>query len=459
MTTTGHLELPYIDAAQSQKHVTHNEALRLLDIVVQLSVVARNMLSAPADPAADARYIVGASATGVFAGYDTQIAAFVDGGWIFSAPQAGWLAYVEQEAVALVFGGTSWQDLGSVLKRVQSLERCGIGTTADATNPLSVKLNSALFAAKAGAEGGSGDLRMVLNKSATANSVSQLYQSNWSGRAETGLTGDDHFHIKVSADGATWFESIDIDPATGIVSFPKGASGIAAGGLTYEWSGTQLRLKGSDGTWGSWVNLIGATGPAPTLSIGTVSTLASGASPTVTCTGTLGVYSLSFGIPASPVLAADIRTALTAAPLGISYGGTGTTSATGSGACVLASSPSLVTPSLGAATATSLAATGAITSSGTGGLGYATGAGGSVTQLTSKATGVTLNKLTGKITLNSATLSSATIVSFVLTNSTLTANDLIVITHCSGGTLSGYSFAAVAAAGSATIFSTGVFSL
>lgn len=91
-----------------------------------------------------------------------------------------------------------------------------------ATNPLSAKLNAALFTAKSTGEGGTGDLRFTLNKSASGNTVSQLYEDNWSGRAETGLCGDDHFHVKVSADGATWREAINIDPATGLVNFSQG---------------------------------------------------------------------------------------------------------------------------------------------------------------------------------------------------------------------------------------------
>lgn len=78
-------------------------------------------------------------------------------------------------------------------------------------------------------------------------------------------------------------------------------------------------------------------------------------------------------------------------------------------------------------------------SSGTGGIGYATGAGGTVTQATSKSTGVTLNKVCGKITLNNASLATATTVSFTLTNSTIKPNDLVNVVHSSGGTSAAYS--------------------
>lgn len=89
---------------------------------------------------------------------------------------------------------------------------------------------------------------------------------------------------------------------------------------------------------------------------------------------------------------------------------------------------------------------------GTGGVGYATGAGGTVTQATSKATGVTLNKTCGKITLNAAALAASTTVSFVFTNSTIAATDVLVLNHTSGGTLGSYTLNAAAAAGSATIY-------
>ena len=56
------LSLPYILPAQAQKHVTHNEALRLLDVMVQLAVLNRNLSAAPALPAIGDRHIVAAGA-------------------------------------------------------------------------------------------------------------------------------------------------------------------------------------------------------------------------------------------------------------------------------------------------------------------------------------------------------------------------------------------------------------
>jgi hypothetical protein len=76
--------------------------------------------------------------------------------------------------------------------------------------------------------------------------------------------------------------------------------------------------------------------------------------------------------------------------------------------------------------------------SATGGLGYGTGAGGSVTQATSKSTAVALNTPTGQITMNNAALAAATSVSFTLNNTVIGANDLILVHRVSGGSAGAY---------------------
>lgn len=71
-------------------------------------------------------------------------------------------------------------------------------------------------------------------------------------------------------------------------------------------------------------------------------------------------------------------------------------------------------------------------------IGYTTGAGGTVTQLTSKATGVTLNKVAGEITMHNAALNAQDAVTFTLTNSTIAATDVVVVNVKSGGTSGAY---------------------
>jgi len=120
------------------------------------------------------------------------------------------------------------------------------------------------------------------------------------------------------------------------------------------------------------------------------------------------------------------------------------TDETGTGAAVFANTPTLVTPVIGAATGTSLTASGVIASTGTAGVGYATGAGGAVTQITSRTTGVTLNKTTGEITLFSAA-GTTVAATFTVTNSTVAATDVIILNQKSGTDLYDLMVTAVAA--------------
>jgi hypothetical protein len=94
---------------------------------------------------------------------------------------------------------------------------------------------------------------------------------------------------------------------------------------------------------------------------------------------------------------------------------------------------------------------GALLSTSAAGIGYATGAGGTATQATSKSTGVTLNAAVGRITMNAASLAAGAIVSFTLTDSSIAANDLLVLNHVSGGTAGAYTLNAQCASGSAAI--------
>jgi hypothetical protein len=76
--------------------------------------------------------------------------------------------------------------------------------------------------------------------------------------------------------------------------------------------------------------------------------------------------------------------------------------------------------------------------SATAGIGYGTGAGGTVTQATNKSTGVTLNKVSGQITMNAASLAAAAEVSFTFTNSTIAATDVVFTAISSGATAGAY---------------------
>lgn len=96
----------------------------------------------------------------------------------------------------------------------------------------------------------------------------------------------------------------------------------------------------------------------------------------------------------------------------------------------------ILATSAGALTPTSIAATGAITSSAPtgGGIGYATGAGGAVTQITNRSTTVVLSKLTGQITTDTTSLAAGAAAQFIVTNTTVAIGDTIILSIQSGTT-------------------------
>ncbi|HVN56655.1 MAG TPA: hypothetical protein VMT63_00005, partial [Bacteroidales bacterium] len=149
-------------------------------------------------------------------------------------------------------------------------------------------------------------------------------------------------------------------------------------------------------------------------------------------TTTTGVLSIaSSGVDFAP------PTTGTSFLTGNGSGGFTNVASTGSGNVVLATSPVLTTPNIGTATGTSLAVTGGITSSGSSGIGYTSGAGSAQTQATSKSTTVTVNNITGEITMNNAALANFTVVSFTVLNNTVSSTDIPVIA-IAGNASAGY---------------------
>ncbi|ABS62543.1 conserved hypothetical protein [Parvibaculum lavamentivorans DS-1] len=112
MSDSTHLGLPYLEAAQAQKHVTVNEALRRLDALVQLSIVSRSLATPPDAPEEGARYIVAPSPTDMWEGRAGKVAAFIDGAWVFFMPGDGWRAWDEEAGELLVRSGGTWNTVG-----------------------------------------------------------------------------------------------------------------------------------------------------------------------------------------------------------------------------------------------------------------------------------------------------------------------------------------------------------
>jgi Protein of unknown function (DUF2793) len=212
MPDSPNLILPYLAAAQAQKHVTHNEALSLLDGLVQLAVASRATATPPPTPLDGVRYLVPVAATGEWSTNVGKIALRMEGAWRYVTPVEGFALWVSDEDKFLTFNGTTWAELAGGGSAPTTLPLLGINATADATNKLTVASSAVLLN-----NIGNG-VQVKLNKNAAADTASLLFQTGFSGRAEMGTTGDDDFHFKVSANGSTFTEAIVVQASSGRVT-------------------------------------------------------------------------------------------------------------------------------------------------------------------------------------------------------------------------------------------------
>ncbi|MDD2840045.1 MAG: DUF2793 domain-containing protein [Rickettsiales bacterium] len=246
MENTTNLKLPLLVSNQSQKEVTHNEALTIIDNILQNGIIDKDLTTPPSSPNSNDLYIVGTSATNDWADEDGHL-AYYDNGWRFLEAREGATFWVNDEDCLYTYNGSTWEktletisntvedlnDLSDVsltsasqydllqhngtnfinTKEVQNLSLLGINATADNTNKLSIKSDAILF------DNATDDSQVKVNKASSTDTASHLFQTNYSGRAEFGLTGSDDFTLKVSSDGSTWNESFVVDNETGDIDF------------------------------------------------------------------------------------------------------------------------------------------------------------------------------------------------------------------------------------------------
>ncbi|WP_170415831.1 DUF2793 domain-containing protein [Ruegeria atlantica] len=203
------LNLPFLQPSQAQKHITHNEALRRLDLIVQLSIASTGASTPPSVPEQGELHAIGSSPAGDWAGHEGELAAWLDDGWHFVTPELGWRAWDQESDRLKIWDGSAWIEPPTA---TQNLPGVGIATGHDSTNRLSVRAPATLLSH----EGGGHQLK--INKANAVETASLLFQSNWTGHAEMGLSGNTGFSIKVSPDGTNWSEALSIDPASGVAS-------------------------------------------------------------------------------------------------------------------------------------------------------------------------------------------------------------------------------------------------
>ena len=223
--TTNRVLLPYILQSQSQKEVTHNASLDLIDALLQAACVSVGTNTPPGSPVAGDCYVIGSAPTGAWAGQAGKF-TFYTTGWNFISPWEGLTVWANDSNTLTTYDGANWVATFTLPTSLQNLTLLGVNTTADSTNKFAVASTAILF------NHIGTDMQVKINKNAAGNKASFLFQTGFSGRAEFGLLGDDNFTLKVSADGSTFFDSLKMLAASGRTALKANGSGLSAAGTT-----------------------------------------------------------------------------------------------------------------------------------------------------------------------------------------------------------------------------------
>lgn len=226
--TTAHLALPFIMAAQAQKHVTMNEALRLLDGIVQLAVLDRDRTASPASPAEGARHIPATGATGGWAGWSGSIAYWIDGAWMRILPAPGWLAWIEAEAQLVVWTGSAWLPVVDAMGFIAQAAAVAVAKEANgATTGMAVREETLT-----GLSGASVDSSIVIPNRAIVLGVSA--------RTVTAVLGASSFDCGISGEPSKFGGSLGV---------AVGSSNIGVIGPTAFYADTAVRLTANGGNF------------------------------------------------------------------------------------------------------------------------------------------------------------------------------------------------------------------
>lgn len=208
-SNTPKLALPFLQPGQALKTITHNEALQRLDSGLYLScsdMAAEDLPSAPNEGQA---VILSASLPNETAG---NIAVFINEAWQWFTPTAGWTVWDNTAKILQIFDGQTWVGAASST-HPEVLPQLGLNTSANPNQRLAIASKTSLFTHDGDSH------RMAVNRAAESETASLIFQTNYTGNAELGLTGTDGFSLRTSHDGANWSDRL---------STPHDYSGIRA---------------------------------------------------------------------------------------------------------------------------------------------------------------------------------------------------------------------------------------
>lgn len=105
---TARLNLPTIRPGQAQKESSHNEALTLIDFVLQASAVSLGLNVPPSAPVVGQAWVVGLTPSGAWAGQAGRLAGWSDGGWRFVVPVEGMCVWIVEAAEIARYSDGAW---------------------------------------------------------------------------------------------------------------------------------------------------------------------------------------------------------------------------------------------------------------------------------------------------------------------------------------------------------------
>lgn len=196
-STTDKLALPFLQPGQALKTITHNEALQRLDAGLYLSCSDMAASEIPTAPTDGYVIILAADFSGTDAERAGQIGVFQNGSWVWFEPFIGWVIWDASEESLRVFNGDIWTAPVSN-SQPELLPFIGLNSSANPAQRLAVSSPSSLFTHEGDSH------RMTINRAAETDTASLIFQTEYSGGAELGLTGEDGFSLKTSKGGDNW---------------------------------------------------------------------------------------------------------------------------------------------------------------------------------------------------------------------------------------------------------------
>ncbi len=124
--------------------------------------------------------------------------------------------------IAAAYGALAFESNGAgkwtLVQGVPNLQAAslGVGTAPSSGNALTVSGTAALMTGT--------NFSLTLNKAASADTASIIFEDGYSGRAQMGLNGSDNYSFKVSPDGSTWYTALTITDSSGQATFGAGAT-------------------------------------------------------------------------------------------------------------------------------------------------------------------------------------------------------------------------------------------